>query len=93
LATPDEARVRQEAPVRYLEGQTAKLGVKVHLGVEADRSMVEKYKPDALVVAAGGVHQVLHLPGVNGHNVVTGRDLHKKLKAYLAFLVRSFFGG
>jgi 2,4-dienoyl-CoA reductase (NADPH2) len=71
--------------VRYLERQTAKLGVKVRLGVEADRSMVEKYKPDALIVAAGGVHQVLHLPGADGHNVVTGRDLHKKLRAYLAF--------
>jgi 2,4-dienoyl-CoA reductase (NADPH2) len=58
--------------------------VKVHLNTEVNRSLVETIKPDALVIAVGGMHDVPNLPGIDGPNVVTGRDLHKRLKAYLA---------
>jgi len=78
--------------VRYLERQIAKLGVRVHRRVEADRSTVETEKPDALIVAAGGVHQVLDLPGVNGRNVMKAGDLHKKLKGYLSFFGPKLIG-
>jgi 2,4-dienoyl-CoA reductase (NADPH2) len=71
--------------VRYLETQVRKLGVKVNLGTEVGRSLVEKIKPDTVVVAAGGMHSIPEIPGIDGRNVVTGRDLHKKLKAFLTF--------
>jgi 2,4-dienoyl-CoA reductase (NADPH2) len=71
--------------VRYLATQIKKLGVEVNLGVEVDRSLVERIKPDAVVLAAGGAHSIPALPGIDGPKVVTGRDLHRRLKAYLAF--------
>jgi 2,4-dienoyl-CoA reductase (NADPH2) len=71
--------------IRYLKTQMVKLGVKVTLGQEVSRSFINHIKPDALVVAAGGVHNVPNLPGISRSNVVTSRDLHRKLKTYLRF--------
>jgi 2,4-dienoyl-CoA reductase (NADPH2) len=71
--------------IRYLETQITKLGVSITLGTEVTRSLVEQVKPDVLVVAAGGVHDVPHVPGLDRHNVVTSRDLHRTLKTYLRF--------
>jgi 2,4-dienoyl-CoA reductase (NADPH2) len=70
--------------VRYLRRQIINLGVKVHLGTEADRSLIEQARPDVVVVATGGSHKAPNLPGIDGPNVVTGPDLHKRLKAYVA---------
>ncbi len=72
--------------VRYLETQITKLGVSVSRGVEVNRSLVARTRPDVLIVAAGGLHNVPDLPGIAGPNVVTSRDLHRKLKAYLRLL-------
>jgi 2,4-dienoyl-CoA reductase (NADPH2) len=71
--------------IRYLKNQMAKLGVKVTLGQEVGRSLIEEIKPDVLIVAAGGTHSVSDLPGISRSNVVTSRDLHRKLKTYLRF--------
>jgi len=71
--------------IRYLKTQIAKLGVKINLSMEVSRSLIEKIKPDVLIVAAGGAHNVPNLPGVNRSNVVTSRDLHQELKTYLNF--------
>jgi 2,4-dienoyl-CoA reductase (NADPH2) len=71
--------------IRYFKTQMTKLGVKISFGQEVNRSIIEKVKPDVLIVATGGKHSVLNLPGINRPNVVTGRDLHNKLKIYLRF--------
>jgi 2,4-dienoyl-CoA reductase (NADPH2) len=71
--------------VRYLETQMTKLGVKINRGKEVNRSMIEEVKPDVLVAAAGGTHSVPDLPGINRSNVMTSRDLQRKLKTYLRF--------
>jgi len=71
--------------VQYLQRQITKLGVTITCGKEVDRSLVEKVKPDALVLAAGGVHQIPRLSGIDRHNVISGPSLHKRLKAYLSF--------
>jgi hypothetical protein len=54
-------------------------------GQEVSRSIIEEVKPDVLVVAAGGTNNVPKLPGISRSNVVTSRDLHRKLKIYLKF--------
>jgi len=69
--------------VHYLKTQITKLGVKINHGQEVSRSIIEEVEPDVLVVAAGGTHNVPKLPGISSSNVVTSRDLHRKLKTYL----------
>ena len=71
--------------IRYLETQMNKLGVKISFGQEVNRSLIEEIKPDVLIVAAGGTHSVSNLQGIDQSNVVTGRDLHNKLKIYSRF--------
>ena len=72
--------------VRYLKIQITKLGVDVRLGREVNKSVVENVKPDVLVIAAGGIHDVPDLPGINKHHVVTGKTLHRQLKGYMRFI-------
>ena len=69
--------------VCYLKTQITKLGVKINRGQEVSRSIIEEVKPDVLIIAAGGIHNVPKLPGISKSNVVTSRDLHRKLKSYL----------
>ncbi|MBI2906153.1 MAG: FAD-dependent oxidoreductase [Chloroflexi bacterium] len=50
-------------------------GVSINLSQEADRSLVEKVKPDVVVVAAGATPATLDIPGANGANVVQATDV------------------
>jgi 2,4-dienoyl-CoA reductase-like NADH-dependent reductase (Old Yellow Enzyme family)/thioredoxin reductase len=72
--------------IRFLKIQITKLGVDVRLGQEVTRSVVERIKPDVLVLATGGVHHIPRVPGINNPKVVTGKALHRQLKGYLRFL-------
>ena len=49
----------------YLETQLKKLNVAVYLGVEASSLQVEAEKPDALVMATGGVALIPPLKGID----------------------------
>jgi 2,4-dienoyl-CoA reductase (NADPH2) len=72
--------------VRYLETQMTKLGVDIRLGQEVSRSVIEGIQPDVLIIAAGGIHDVPDLPGINHRHVVTSKALHRQLKGYLRFI-------
>jgi 2,4-dienoyl-CoA reductase (NADPH2) len=72
--------------VRYLKGQIKKLGVSINLGKEVNASVVEEIKPDAVVLATGGITTIPEIPGINNRIVITGDELHRKLKFYLRFL-------
>jgi 2,4-dienoyl-CoA reductase (NADPH2) len=72
--------------VDYYKTQLAKLGVDTRLGKEVSRSVVEKAKPDVLIIAAGGIHDVPDLPGIDMPHVVTSRALHHQLKGYMRFI-------
>jgi 2,4-dienoyl-CoA reductase (NADPH2) len=72
--------------VRYLETRITKLGVDIRLGQEVSKSVVEGIKPDVLIIAAGGTHDVSDLPGINKRHVVTGKALHRQLKGYMRFI-------
>lgn len=60
----------------YLTGQLEKTRVKVELGVEATPELIEKGKPDAVVIATGASPIVpADIPGVKGRNVVSALDI------------------
>jgi 2,4-dienoyl-CoA reductase (NADPH2) len=71
--------------IRYFKTQITKLGVDIRLGKEVDRTVVEEVKPDVLIVAAGGVHNVPEIPGIDRREVITSRALHRRLKGFLRF--------
>jgi len=69
--------------VNYLKGQMDKLGVKVELNRNVDAALVEKIRPDVVILAVGGLAAVPDIPGINKKKVVGGPALHQKLKFYL----------
>ena len=74
------------ALVRYLKIQITKLGVTIRLGKEVNSPVIEEFKPDVVVLAAGGIHTVAEIPGINRRNVVSSSTLHRTLKTYTRFL-------
>jgi len=69
--------------ISYLDRQVHAAGVTVHLGKAATSEVLAKEHADAVVVAAGGTHEVPAIPGIDGPNVVTAQDLHKMAKTLL----------
>ncbi len=53
----------------------AKLKVKIELGTEVTPALVEKVKPDAVIVATGSVTTTPKIPGVDQANVVSFADV------------------
>jgi 2,4-dienoyl-CoA reductase (NADPH2) len=74
------------AMVSYFKRQAKKLGVKMSLGQAVSPAKIEEIKPDAIILATGGVPAVPDIPGINRPNVVSSADLHRQLKMYLRFL-------
>jgi len=74
------------AMVRYLERQLDGLGVSVRLGRRVDAEAITELRPDAVVLATGGVPSVPDIPGIESPSVIIGGDLHRRLKTYLRFL-------
>ncbi len=73
------------AIIKYFERQLEKLGVKVKLGTEISASTINELKPDAVIIAAGGVPAVPHIPGIDRTIVVSHAALHRRLKFFLRF--------
>jgi 2,4-dienoyl-CoA reductase (NADPH2) len=71
--------------MRYLATQVRKAGVEVHFGKAATADTVAEVKPDVLLVAAGGTHDIPNIPGINRSNVATGEKMHGRLKFFLKF--------
>jgi 2,4-dienoyl-CoA reductase (NADPH2) len=72
--------------VRYFKNQLMQLGVDVFLGIEVDVAAIQRLKPDAVIVATGGLATVPDIPGIDKPIVVKGGEIHEKLKTYLRFL-------
>jgi 2,4-dienoyl-CoA reductase (NADPH2) len=66
--------------VRYFQTQLSKLGVTVKLGQEVDPALVDRIKPDVLILATGGKNGALEIPGMDNPKVVDSGALHRKLK-------------
>ena len=74
------------ALVSYYETQLLKLGVDTRLGKEVDGSVVQDFKPDVLIIAAGGSHALPDLPGIDMPHVVTSKALHRQIKGYMKYM-------
>ena len=74
------------AMIKYFRRQLEKLGVNISLGKQVGSSIIEKIKPDAVIIAGGGKPALLDIPGIDRTNVVSSAELHRKLKFYLRFI-------
>jgi 2,4-dienoyl-CoA reductase (NADPH2) len=74
------------AIIRYFSTQFRKLGINVQLSTELTEQLIQKLKPDVLVVATGGTPTAPDIPGIDGPNVVINSDLHRMLKFFLKFV-------
>lgn len=61
--------------IKYFSRALEKAGVKVMLGQEVTASLVDKLKPEAVVVATGGTPLIPNIPGARAENVVTAWDV------------------
>jgi 2,4-dienoyl-CoA reductase (NADPH2) len=78
---------REDIPglIRYLDRQVRKAGVEIHTGKTATHETVDEIKPDAIIVAAGGTHDIPDIPGIKRRIVATGEKIHGQLKFLLKF--------
>ena len=76
---------------KWFERQLRQLGVKVELGTEATAERIKALKPDAVILATGGV---LNAPPVEGDQakVVTTPELHTRVKPWLRLFGSRFLG-
>ncbi len=61
--------------IKYLSTQVEKAGIEVCLNTEVTPDLVDKMKPDVVIVATGGRALVPDIPGVDGEKVFTAHDL------------------
>jgi 2,4-dienoyl-CoA reductase-like NADH-dependent reductase (Old Yellow Enzyme family)/thioredoxin reductase len=61
--------------VDYLVNQVKKARVEVKLNTDATAEMITRTKPDAVVIAAGGIPAMPDIPGIDKPNVVTAQDV------------------
>jgi 2,4-dienoyl-CoA reductase (NADPH2) len=74
------------AMVAYFERQLKELSVEIRIGEEATLPVIEKIKPDVVLLAAGGTPKEPDIPGIKGRHVVSNAALHRMLKFYLKFM-------
>jgi 2,4-dienoyl-CoA reductase (NADPH2) len=72
--------------IAFFRHQVDKVGVTVELGREFDPSVLDRIKPDAVVLALGGVPVLPDVPGLDGKNVLKTSDLYGTLRLYLRLL-------
>ena len=59
----------------YLIKQMKKEGIEIRLNTEVDNTIIEKERPDAVIVATGATPIIPDIPGVTGKNVVLAADV------------------
>ncbi len=74
------------AITRYLKTQITKLGVTVKVGREVSAEIIGQMKPDAVIVAVGGVPVKPQIPGIDNRIVLSTAKLHRQSKALLRFV-------
>jgi NADPH-dependent 2,4-dienoyl-CoA reductase/sulfur reductase-like enzyme len=77
--------------MNWFKLQLKETGVKVELGKEATSESIQAMKPDAVILATGGI---LNAPPVEGDKskVVTTPELHKQVKPWLRMFGSRFLG-
>ena len=73
IIPPGKAEMKKTITHLSLEGE--RHGVKVELGVELTPELVEKIKPDVVILATGSTPIIPEIPGAGRENVVTVDDV------------------
>jgi 2,4-dienoyl-CoA reductase (NADPH2) len=73
------------ALIQYLALQMKKAGVAIKLNTEVTPALIAELKPDAVILAGGGIDSVMDVAGIESKNVVTGAKLHGQIKFYSRF--------
>ena len=61
--------------IRYLETQIRKLGVKIELGVEVTPNLVDRLKPNVVILAVGTSNLIPRIPGIDRKHVRTAEEV------------------
>lgn len=64
--------------INYFERQLAKLRVNIHLGTKVDIGLIEKERPQVVILSTGSLPIIPPIPGAKGENVVLARDVLEK---------------
>lgn len=81
LGSRPPGKTELEKNVKFLSCETKRLGVKVKLSTEVTPELVEKAKPDVVILATGGIPTIPAIPGIEGGNIFNVRDvLAEKVK-------------
>jgi NADPH-dependent 2,4-dienoyl-CoA reductase/sulfur reductase-like enzyme len=75
LASVPPTKQEMTRVIQYLSVQAEKAGVKVQLNTEVTPELVEKTKPDVVIVATGGEPIVPDIAGAKGGRIVTAHDV------------------
>jgi 2,4-dienoyl-CoA reductase (NADPH2) len=75
IKPPGKGEKAMDLNIRYLSNEVERLGVKVELGVEVTPELIQKVKPDVVILALGSTPFIPEIPGVDGKNVFTVRDV------------------
>ena len=59
----------------YLSVQAEKSGVQLEIGKQVTTDIIDRIKPDAVIVATGAESVIPHIPGVNNPKVITVKDV------------------
>jgi len=87
LAAMVKGMEREDIPglIKYLDRQVRKAGVEVHTGTTVTPAIIDEVKPDAIIVATGGTHDIPKIPGINKLKVATSEKMHHMGKFILQF--------
>ncbi|MFA4916387.1 MAG: FAD-dependent oxidoreductase [Syntrophales bacterium] len=64
-----------ENVTRYLRAQIEKLGVEIELEKAVNQEIVDKIKPDVIIIATGAIPAIPDIPGIERDNVFTAEDI------------------
>lgn len=65
--------------IGYYERKLRNLGVNIQLGKEANKAMIDAIKPEAIVLAAGGINNTPEISGLDQSNVISSTDMKEAL--------------
>lgn len=87
LASMVKGMEREDIPglIKYLNRQVRKAGVEVHTGSKVTPATVDEVKPDVIIVATGGAHDIPKIPGIDRWNVATSEKMHHIGKFFTQF--------
>jgi 2,4-dienoyl-CoA reductase (NADPH2) len=92
LAAMVKGMEREDIPglIKYLDRQVRKAGVEVRTGTKVTPATVNEIKPDVIIVATGGTHDIPKIPGINKMKVATSEKMHHMGKFILQFFSPKF---